>query len=112
MNDLLLNRERALALLAYYAPLLTPTQQKIAIAYYQCDLSLAEIAEQNGISRAAVSEALKTSVAKMEEDDTALQLVEKQGILKKRIEEALKIEDISARLEALSEIGEDIIHGI
>jgi predicted DNA-binding protein YlxM (UPF0122 family) len=92
--------------------LLTLTQQKISDDYYKFDLSLSEIADQEGISRAAVSEALKTSLAKMEEFDSKLELVEHDGILKKRIEEALKISDETERLAALTAIGKDILHGI
>ena len=49
-----------LRLLDLYAPLLTPTQREIAALYFDYDLSLAEIAEQKGVSRQSVSDCLRT----------------------------------------------------
>ncbi len=44
-----------------YGALLTDTQREICEKYYLYDLSLSEIAEEKGISKQAVSDALKTS---------------------------------------------------
>lgn len=44
-----------------YGALLTDTQREICEKYYFYDLSLSEIAEEKGISKQAVSDALKTS---------------------------------------------------
>ena len=44
-----------------YGALLTETQREICEKYYLYDLSLSEIAEEKGISKQAVSDALKTS---------------------------------------------------
>lgn len=52
---------RYLGLWDLYHPLLTDIQSEFCELYYSCDLSLAEIAEQKGISRQAVSETLKKS---------------------------------------------------
>ena len=41
-----------------YAPLLTQTQREITDLYFNYDLSLAEIAEQKGVSRQSVSDCL------------------------------------------------------
>ena len=46
-------------LLDHYGGLLTPRQQTIAADYYREDLSLQEIAELEGISRAAVYDMIK-----------------------------------------------------
>ncbi len=46
-------------LLDLYTPLLTKTQQEIAHLYFNCDLSLAEIAEEKGVSRQGVSDCLQ-----------------------------------------------------
>ena len=48
-------------LLAWYGSLLTDNQLKIMESYYQADLSLAEIAENNGVSRAAIHATIKRS---------------------------------------------------
>ena len=44
-----------------YGALLTDTQREICEQYYLYDLSLSEIAEEKGVSKQAVSDALKTS---------------------------------------------------
>ena len=45
-------------LLQIYGGLLTEKHRAVAEAYYSLDLSLAEIAEENGVSRQSVSDAL------------------------------------------------------
>lgn len=52
---------RYLQLWDAYGPLLTDAQREICEKYYVYDLSLSEIAEEKGISKQAVSDALKTS---------------------------------------------------
>ena len=52
---------RYLQLWDCYGQLLTETQRELCELYYMCDLSLAEIAEQKGISRQSVSDTLKKS---------------------------------------------------
>lgn len=52
---------RYLQLWDCYGELLTDTQRELCELYYMCDLSLAEIAEQKGISRQSVSDTLKKS---------------------------------------------------
>jgi predicted DNA-binding protein YlxM (UPF0122 family) len=44
-----------------YSPLLTNTQREITDLYFNYDLSLAEIAEQKGVSRQSVSDCLNKS---------------------------------------------------
>lgn len=48
-----------LSLLDLYSPLLTPTQREITDLYFNYDLSLAEIAEEKGVSRQSVSDCLQ-----------------------------------------------------
>ncbi len=52
---------RDIQLFDLYGPLLTDTQREICENYYMYDLSLSEIAEEKGISKQAVSDALRTS---------------------------------------------------
>ena len=52
---------RYLQLWDAYGPLLTETQREMCEKYYLYDLSLSEIAEEKGVSKQAVSDALKTS---------------------------------------------------
>ena len=50
---------RFLQLWDLYSPLLTVTQREITDLYFNYDLSLAEIAEQKGVSRQSVSDCLQ-----------------------------------------------------
>ena len=63
-------------LLEVYGRLLTESQLEIMTDYYENNLSLSEISELRGISRTAVSDALKVSVSKLEGYE------EKLGLLK------------------------------
>ena len=55
-----------------YHPLLTPTRQEITNLYFNCDLSLAEIAEQKGCSRQSVSDCIATCRRQLEEYEDKL----------------------------------------
>ena len=59
-----------------YSPMLTCAQREITDLYFNYDLSLAEIAEQKGISRQSVSCCLQTSRNRLEKYE------EKLGFLK------------------------------
>ncbi len=86
MSETLLQRERALALLDCYEGLLTEKQAAIMDAHHRCDLSLSEIAEQEGVSRASVSDTLSKSLAKLEEFESKIGLLQQ----KEKIERVLK----------------------
>ena len=60
-NSMEMKDLRYLQLWDAYGPLLTESQREICEKYYMYDLSLTEIAEEKGISKQAVSDALKTS---------------------------------------------------
>ena len=53
-------------LLQIYGGLLTAKHRSVAEAYYSLDLSLAEIAEENGVSRQSVSDALAATRKKLD----------------------------------------------
>ncbi len=53
-------------LLQIYGGLLTEKHRAVAEAYYSFDLSLAEIAEENGVSRQSVSDALAATRKKLD----------------------------------------------
>ncbi len=55
-----------------YSPLLTPHQREITDLYFNCDLSLAEIAEERGVSRQSVSDCLNKTRRQMEEYENKL----------------------------------------
>lgn len=110
MNKLLEDREKALSLFGIYEPLLTEKQDKFFKSYYVYDLSLSEIALEEGISRSAVSMALSSALMKMEEEEEKLHLLKNKTILIQRIEKILqKGGDIEIELARLKE---DIENGI
>ena len=71
---LLYNRQdtRFMRLWDLYSPLLTATQREITDLYFNFDLSLAEIAEQKGVSRQSVSDCLNKSRKQLEEYEKKL----------------------------------------
>lgn len=65
------------ALLDAYEGLLTDKQRDVVSYYYKEDYSLSEIAEIMKVSRAAVNDHLKRTIALLEEYEKKLKLVEK-----------------------------------
>ncbi|MDK2822158.1 MAG: uncharacterized protein PWQ67_1204 [Clostridia bacterium] len=78
----------------FYGGLLTEKQKLIFDLYYQCDLSLGEIAEEQNVSRQAVYDIIKRSENTLEEYEKKLQLVSKFQANKDKLQKALKILDI------------------
>ena len=62
----------------YYGKLLTDKQREYYEDYYFNDLSLAEIAENNNVSRNAVHNQLKIAIEKLEMYEEKLKLYEKR----------------------------------
>lgn len=69
------------ALFEIYKGLLTEKQREIFSAYYCYDLSLAEIAEQEGSSRQSVHEIVKKVRLKLIELENQLKISEKESKL-------------------------------
>ena len=62
-----------------YGGFLTEKQRRIFDLYYNEDCSLAEIAEQTGISRQGVLDALRRAQAKLKDCESKLGLVAKES---------------------------------
>lgn len=62
-----------------YGAMLTENQRDICELYYLCDLSLTEIAEQKGVSKQSVSDALAKSRAILDEYERKLRFCETNG---------------------------------
>ncbi len=77
-------------LLDLYTPLLTKTQQEITHLYFDCDLSLAEIAEEKQVSRQSVSDCLQKCRKQLEAYE------EKLGFAK-------IVAEMQAQIDALTE---------
>jgi len=91
----------------FYGPLLTPRQQALIQAYFLEDLSLAEIADNDGVSRQAVHDLIKRSEAALHEYEERLGFLreyrERQERLS-RLEEALDRQDLAAARALLEEL--------
>lgn len=94
-------------LLERYGKLLTETQLRIMEQYYCYNLSLAEIAENENISRTAVSDCLKKAVHKLKEFEDKLNLLKIDDALIaqiNKIKETLTIEELE-KLERMIKDG-------
>ncbi len=69
-----------------YGCLLTEKEQVTFKDYYQEDLSLAEIAEENNVSRAAVSKVIKNVLDKLKYYEDKLKIYQKNSKLREVIE--------------------------
>ena len=90
MNDLMYYS----ALFDYYGELLSEKEKDYFKDYYFENLTLQEIAENNEVSRNAVSKALKSAKEKMEHFEEKLHLLSKKEKIKRILDEEtfLKIE--------------------
>lgn len=70
----------------YYGGLLTQYQTETLRSYYDDDLSLAEIAEEQGVSRQAVMDVIKRAELKLKEYESKLGLVAKINRIQTEIE--------------------------
>ena len=73
----------------YYGGLLTDYQTRLLSRYYDEDLSLKEIAEEEGVSRQAVADVIKRSSEKLIELENKLGLVKKISSIIDELEEVL-----------------------
>lgn len=91
----------------FYGPLLTPRQQELIQAYYLEDLSLAEIAGNDGVSRQAVHDLIRRSEAALHEYEERLGFVREYQERQHRIgrlEAALAGGDLEAAKAVLAEL--------
>ncbi|MGE5484671.1 MAG: YlxM family DNA-binding protein [Ignavibacteriales bacterium] len=79
-----------------YGPLLTDNQRKVVNLHYGEDLSLGEIAEQFGISRAAVHDTLKRAQASLEAYEETLGVVAADVERERLLREALASLDVAS----------------
>ncbi|MGM0435700.1 MAG: YlxM family DNA-binding protein [Bacillota bacterium] len=89
------------ALLDLYEPLLTAKQAKTANYYYKDNYSLQEIAEIEGVSRNAVHDLLKKTVAKLYDYEAKLHLKKKNDKRRELIESIQAKVDDTPVLELL-----------
>ena len=88
-------------LLEIYGKLLTEKQNEYMDLYYNQDLSLSEIGDNNDITRQAVRTILLKSKKKLEEYEEQLKFMQKEEKIKKCIEE---LEETNADKKILKKI--------
>lgn len=64
-DRLLADRFTVIRLFDAYARLLTPRQQELVSLYFHDDLSLSEIAERMGVTRQAIHDSIRRSLAEL-----------------------------------------------
>ncbi|MEG1495468.1 MAG: DNA-binding protein [Bacilli bacterium] len=84
----------------YYGDLFTAKQQEYFSDYYLNDLSLSEIAENNGVSRNAIHGQLKNTTDKLEEYELILKLYEK-GLKLRELINTINDKELQKKLEIL-----------
>lgn len=92
---------RQAMLFDFYSPMLTPRQQEICRMHLQEDLSLGEIAEELGISRQAVSDAVKHGISTMEKAEEQLHTVERFLRIRNEIDTLERLTDEQASGEEI-----------
>ena len=97
-------------LLDFYGDMLTEKQREVVECYYNEDLSLAEIAEEKGITRQGVRDAIKRAEQQMFEMEERLGLVRRfrtiRGQLQQVTDAAQRILDCNHRYCGPAEITE------
>jgi hypothetical protein len=76
-DRLLADRFTVIRLFDAYARLLTPRQQQLVALYFHDDLSLSEIAERLGVTRQAIHDSLRRSLAELARYEELLGLVQR-----------------------------------
>ena len=88
-------------LLEIYGKLLTEKQLEILTDYYNNDLSLSEIAENNNITRQAVRDIIKKGENKL------FELEEKLLIMKKMLKQDKVLQEVFSELAKLQSVASD-----
>ena len=93
-------QDRLIILFDYYGELLSDSQKNYFIDYYFHNLTLSEIAENNNVSKNAVSKDLKLATSKLEDYDSKLKLIDKDN----KIIKVIKEENNEELLEKINKI--------
>ena len=91
-----------------YGPLLNEKQRDVINCYYNEDLSLQEIAENNNKSKQAISDMMTRSVDKLFEFEDELSLLEKKDELKDALTSIRELMENSKNKEAIEKITKTI----
>ncbi|MBC7324460.1 MAG: YlxM family DNA-binding protein [Moorella sp. (in: Bacteria)] len=81
---------RVVRLYDFYGPLLTPKQRQWLELHYHHDLSLGEIASEEGISRQAVYDGLQRAVKALEDYEARLGYLRRDLALREQLAAAIR----------------------
>lgn len=93
-EQVLADRDHVTALADVYGSLLTSRQRELLGLYYEEDLSLAEVAMRAGVSRQAVHDLLRRTVAILQGYEARL------GVLGQTVERRVVVAELVAALQA------------
>lgn len=92
-------------LLDFYGPLLTEHRRELMRLYCEEDLSLAEIAEQMGITRQGVNDAVQKARRQLMDYEAKLGLAERYRAMSEQAQESLRLlQDVQAEGESLTRL--------
>ena len=96
-------QDKLILLFDYYGDLLSESQKNYFESYYFDNLSLAEVSENNNVSRNAVSKDLKLTIEKLNSYEEKLGLMKKDKSLRKLVD---KISDTNLKEEIINLLDE------
>lgn len=92
-------------LLDLYGTLLNEKQRNMLVCYYEEDLSLSEIAQNEGISRQGVSDAIRRAEQQLKSFEEKLHLLEISGVIEELSEKAEgSSQEVGALVQKLAEL--------
>jgi predicted DNA-binding protein YlxM (UPF0122 family) len=104
MERLLADRFAVIRLFDIYARLLTPRQQRLIRMYFHEDLSLGEIAEYFGVTRQAIHDSIRRSLAELYRYEELLGLAQQwRGYERRRLEALRQLDALEDELRALGD---------
>lgn len=102
------DRTKIILLLDFYGKLLSDKQLNAMEAYYFNDFSLTEIADNQGVSKQAISDLIKRSEAKLLSLEEDLKLYKKTTSIKGRVGDLLSYIDDLDPSEGLEHISKEL----
>ena len=92
-------------LLDLYGTLLNEKQRNMLVCYYEEDLSLSEIAQNEGISRQGVSDSIRRAEQQLKSFEEKLHLLEISGVIEELSEKAEgSSQEVGALVQRLAEL--------
>ncbi|MBO5577747.1 MAG: DNA-binding protein [Bacilli bacterium] len=95
-----------------YSGLLSDAQKDILYDYFFLDLSISEISENKGISRAAVEDALSKGTKKLDSFENSVKSLEKSEKIRSKVEELSKLAANEEEKKIINELMEELDNGI